>query len=127
MDKRDIQQWLDNYGEAWIKGDPEKVVPLFTETASYRETPFDEAMIGQDAIKQYWQKGAADAQDNVEFSSQVWAVDAETAVAGWQASFTRKPSGVKVELDGIFRLTFSTVSGRLLCKSLEEWWHRTES
>ncbi|WP_166433986.1 nuclear transport factor 2 family protein [Roseovarius spongiae] len=127
MEKRDIQQWLDHYGEAWIKGDPEQITTLFTETASYRETPFDDALIGRDAIKSYWQEGAADAQENVEFSSQVWAVDSATAVAGWQAKFTRKQSGVKVELDGAFRLKFKMISGDLLCESLEEWWHRKES
>lgn len=127
MEKREIQQWLDQYGAAWIKGDPRKIVSLFTETASYRETPFDEAMVGHDAIRRYWQEGAADAQENVEFSSQVWAVDGETAIAGWQAKFTRKTSGVKVELDGTFRLTFSNTSGNLLCESLEEWWHRREN
>ncbi|MEP3636729.1 MAG: nuclear transport factor 2 family protein [Paracoccaceae bacterium] len=126
MEKREIQQWLDQYGDAWIKGNPEQIIPLFTKTASYRETPFDQAMVGQDAIRRYWQGGAADAQENVEFSSEVWAVDGDTAVAGWQAKFTRKPSGIKVELDGTFRLTFSLVSDRLLCESLEEWWHRRE-
>lgn len=127
MDKQDVQHWLDRYGDAWTKGDPEKIVPLFTETASYRETPFDEAMRGREAIKRYWQEGAADAQEHVEFSSQVWAVDGDTAVAGWQAKFTRKPSGKKVKLDGTFRLKLSDVSGSLLCESLEEWWHRQET
>ena len=127
MNKIEIQSWLDAYGDAWEKGDPEQIAPLFTETASYRETPFDEAMDGTDAIRRYWQEGAADSQENVEFSSQVWAVDAETAVAGWQAKFTRKTSKIKVELDGIFRLRFSMTSDAPLCESLEEWWHRRES
>ncbi len=92
-----------------------------------RKTPFDDAMIGREAIKNYWQEGAADAQENVKFSSQVWAFDAISAVAGWQAQFTRKNSDVKVELDGTFRLRFAKVSGHLVCESLEEWWHRRES
>ncbi|MDG1458407.1 MAG: nuclear transport factor 2 family protein [Pseudoprimorskyibacter sp.] len=126
MDKEDVQNWLDAYGVAWVKGEPEEIVPLFAQTVSYREKPFDDAMVGREAIKQYWQEGAADAQENLEFSSQVWAVDEQTAVAGWQAKFTRKSSGVRVELDGTFRLKFSTASGQLLCESLEEWWHRRE-
>lgn len=127
MNKIEIQGWLDAYGDAWENGDPEQIAPMFTETARYRETPFDEPMHGRDAIKVYWQEGAADAQENVEFSSRVWAVDADTAVAGWQAKFTRIPTGVRVELDGTFRLRFAKVSGHLLCESLEEWWHRRES
>lgn len=127
MNKQDVQNWLDQYGEAWVKGAPDQIVTLFTQTASYRETPFDEAMKGSDAIRQYWQEGASDAQENVQFASQVWAVDGETAVAGWQASFTRVPSGAQVTLDGTFHLTLVQHSAGLLCDRLLEWWHRNEA
>lgn len=126
MEKYDVQKWLDSYGDAWIAGDPEHVVRLFTETARYRETPFDDAMIGREAIRKYWQEGAEGAQEAVEFSSQVWFVDAQSAVAGWQTKFARKQSGIKVALDGVFRLQFRRSSDDYLCESLEEWWHRKE-
>ena len=87
----------------------------------------DEPVRGRREIQEYWQHGAADAQENVEFASQVWAVDNDTAIAGWQASFTRKASGVRVELNGTFRLVFSGEQGALQCTVLEEWWHRRET
>lgn len=127
MNKQEVQEWLDLYGAAWVKGDAKQIVVLFTDTATYQETPFDEPMKGSAAIRQYWQEGAADAQENVRFSSQVWAVDKDAAVAGWQASFTRKASGVQVELDGTFRLALSQSADGLRCQSLEEWWHRRET
>ena len=52
---------------------------LFSETASYRETPLDAPMRGRREIREYWQNNAADAQEDVEFASQVWAVRDETA------------------------------------------------
>ncbi len=126
MDKRDVQTWLYQYGKAWVDGDPAQIGALFSEGALYRETPFDDPMIGRDMIQQYWQEGAADAQEQVRFSSQVWAVEASTAIAGWRASFTRKGNRTRVELDGTFRLTFLAGSDPLLCERLEEWWHRRE-
>lgn len=123
MTKQDVQDWLDEYGRAWVDGDPDRVVMLFSDTAIYRETPFDKPMRGRQEIREYWQIGAADAQENVEFVSQVWAVVNDTAVAGWQARFTEKASGVRVELDGTFRLVFSSEQGALQCTILEEWWH----
>ncbi|MFP7672830.1 nuclear transport factor 2 family protein [Marivita sp. S0852] len=126
MDKQDIQDWLDQYGQAWVEGDPQQIVGLFTNDATYQETPFVEAMVGHAAIKKYWQEGASDAQEDVEFTSKVWAVDGDTAVAGWEAKFTRKASGARVELNGAFRLKLRKYSERLLCESLEEWWHRRE-
>ncbi|MDE2790232.1 MAG: nuclear transport factor 2 family protein [Paracoccaceae bacterium] len=127
MTERDVQNWLDEYGRAWVNGDPDQAAALFSDTAIYRETPFDEPMTGRTEIRGYWQAGAADAQENVEFFSQVWAVLDDSAVAGWQARFTRKTSGVRVELDGTFRLTFAEERGVLQCTRLEEWWHRKES
>ncbi len=127
MTEQDVQRWLDEYGVAWINGDPEQAATLFTDNALYRETPFDDPMKGRDEIIQYWQEGAADAQEDVEFSSKVWAAAGDRAVAGWQASFTRKASRTRVELDGTFRLDFSTDEDVLLCRNLEEWWHRREA
>ena len=36
-------------------------------------------------------------------------------------------TGVRVELDGTFRLVFSDEHGPLRCTSLEEWWYSRES
>ena len=127
MTEQDVQNWLDDYGRAWVNGDPDHVVTLFTDDATYRETPFDDPMTGRDEIRHYWQTNAADAQENVEFTSQVWAVKDDTAIAGWQAKFTEKATGNRVELDGVFRLVFSDEQGTLRCTSLEEWWHSRES
>jgi ketosteroid isomerase-like protein len=127
MTEQDVQNWLDEYGRAWVNGDPDHVVTLFSETATYRLTPFDDPMRGRPEIREYWQNGAADAQENVEFASQVWAVKNDTAIAGWQARFTLKASGVREELDGTFRLVFSNEQGTLQCTILEEWWHSRES
>lgn len=127
MTKQDVQNWLDEYGRAWVDGDPGRVVMLFSDTATYRETPFDKPMRGRREIRDYWQEGAADAQENVEFVSQVWVVENDTAIAGWQAHFTEKASGVRVELDGTFRLVFSSEQGAFQCTILEEWWHSRRS
>ncbi len=127
MTEQDVQDWLDAYGRAWVDGDPGQVVTLFSDTATYREVPFDDPMRGRREIWEYWQSGAAEAQENVEFASQVWAVSNDTAIAGWQARYTEKATGARVELDGTFRLVFSGEQGSLQCTILEEWWHSRES
>lgn len=127
MTEKDVQDWLNAYGAAWVNGDPRQVVSLFSDAALYRETPFAEPMIGRAAIGAYWQEGAADAQEDVEFSSQVWAVQRNQAFAGWQARFRRRASGRRVQLNGAFRLAFATECGVLICRSLDEWWHRKET
>lgn len=126
LDSKAVSAWLAAYGAAWIKGDPDAIVALFTSDAVYRETPFDPPMEGSGAIKTYWQEGASDGQADVSFDFDLWAVQDLEAHAGWTAGFTRKATGSKVELDGTFRLSFELTDEGLKCNYLSEWWHRKE-
>lgn len=121
---RDFKRWLDAYGAAWEAGDAQAAVALFTHDASYYETPFDEPMVGKDAIHQYWSQGAAESQKDVRFSYEIKAVVESEGLAQWQASFVRIPSGRRVELDGFLLAKFSA-PGK--CSLFREWWHRRES
>jgi ketosteroid isomerase-like protein len=68
IDSSAFEYWLRAYGQAWEAGDPDAVAALFTADASYHETPFDEPMVGTEAIHRYWSEGAEQAQKNVQFS-----------------------------------------------------------
>lgn len=111
------------YGHAWEAGDPDTVATLFTADATYYETPFDEPMVGSEAIRRYWSEGAGQAQKNVRFSFTILSTVGHTAISRWWASFERIPSGVQVELDGILVAEFDH-SAR--CRVFREWWHRLE-
>ncbi len=124
LDKAEVETWLNEYGQAWVKGDPAAVAMLFSDDATYQETPFDVPMRGKDSIKAYWKNGAADAQEDVSFQYQLWAVAGNEAFAQWTADFLRIASGERVDLSGTFRLVFEKDSGRLQCVALQEWWHR---
>ena len=32
MTEQDVQNWLDEYGRAWVNGDPDQVVTLFSDS-----------------------------------------------------------------------------------------------
>ncbi|MEM8486556.1 MAG: nuclear transport factor 2 family protein [Bacteroidota bacterium] len=119
-----FDDWLTRYGHAWEKGDADAVVNLFASDGRYYETPFDEPMVGSDAIRSYWQEGASDAQEEVTFSFTILSWDNNTGIAHWRAEFKRVPSGIHVDLDGILLAAFSP-DGR--CTLFKEWWHRTEA
>ena len=122
----EAKNWLHAYGQAWVEGDPSAVVSLFQPDAEYRETPFSKAMRGSEAIRRYWQGGAADSQEDVTFSYEIWSVSGHEVHAGWRARFRRTANRAVVELDGVFRLTFDRRNGVAKCSSLREWWHRRE-
>jgi ketosteroid isomerase-like protein len=114
-----LEAWLARYEEAWEQRDPAKASALFTENAPYHEMPFDAPKAGRRGIRDYWATVTADQRD-VDFTSSVVAVNGQTGVARWSAKLKSAASGVKVELDGVFVLTFDD-SG--LCNELREWWH----
>ncbi|GGB50146.1 hypothetical protein GCM10011316_22810 [Roseibium aquae] len=124
--KQDAAEWLRAYGQAWIDGDPTAVAALFGSAAAYHETPFDPPLKGTAAIRSYWQAGAAEAQADVTFESEIWSLSGSVVIAGWRAAFTRIPSGARVDLDGVFRLVLKEDNGTVLCTELREWWHRKE-
>lgn len=114
-----LEAWLLNYEQAWEQRDASRAAGLFTENAVYQEMPFDAPKMGRGGIRDYWTTVTAD-QRNIDFKSQVVAVSGRTGVARWSASLTSASTGARVELDGVFVLTFDA-SG--LCSELREWWH----
>jgi hypothetical protein len=119
-----FDDWVRAYGRAWETGDPSAVVTLFAADAAYHETPFDEPMVGTEAIRQYWSEGAGLSQRDVRFGFTTLATTDRTGIAHWRASFTRVPSGVGVELDGVLAAEFDGEGRR---RVFREWWHRRES
>jgi len=114
-----LERWLAGYEQAWETRDAARAAELFTADARYREMPFDAPKIGQGGIRDYWSMVTADQRD-IDFKSQVVSVTGQTGIAHWSATFTAASTGARVELDGVFVLTFDAAG---LCTELREWWH----
>jgi hypothetical protein len=114
-----LEKWLAGYERVWETRDAARAAELFTPNASYYEMPFDAPKTGQGGIREYWSSVTADQRD-IDFKSQVVAVNGQRGVAHWSATFTAASTGARVELDGVFVLTFDA-NGR--CSELREWWH----
>jgi hypothetical protein len=121
VDETQFGKWLDDYGKAWVDGDPDAVVVLFAEDAAYQETPFENHMLGKDEIYRYWVDGAQESQRDIEFDYQIISIKENTGYTHWTASFISVPSNALVELDGIMAIKFDD-DGK--CVKLREWWHR---
>ena len=119
MDRGGVERWLVAYGRAWETMDPDAAAMLFTEDATYRETPFSEVMGGRDAVRDYWSE-VPQHQRDISFGSDVLHVEADRAIVHWWASYTRITTGEPTRLDGMFLLEFDRSAQ---CRSLREWWH----
>ena len=118
-----FNNWLKAYGSAWENSDSHKAVALFSPDGSYREKPFEPAIVGTEAIKRYWQEGAIQSQKEITLTYKILSVRDNVGIAPWQADFIRIPCGDQGELDGIMMTEFDE-SG--LCIEFKEWWHRRE-
>jgi uncharacterized protein (TIGR02246 family) len=123
MNSESLRSWLEGYRSAWEERDPEAVISLFAEDATYQETPFSQPMRGRESIRQYWSRAVVSYQEQIRFGYEVLAITEVSAIAHWWASFVRISSKTQVSLDGVFLLTFDK-AGR--CQELREWWVRTE-
>lgn len=87
MTRADSQAWLHRYVAAWRSGDPAAIADLFTDEATYRYHPYDEAYRGRAAIVRSWLEPEGDAGEfrdppgTWEAAYEVWAVDGNRAVA----------------------------------------------
>jgi limonene-1,2-epoxide hydrolase len=122
MNRASLQSWLEAYRRAWEERDAEAAVELYSEDATYQETPFVPPMRGRNALLEYW-KNVARTQDEIGVSCEVIAICEGLCFARWHATFTRLPTRTRLELDGIFLLTFDQLGK---CTALREWWHRKQ-
>jgi hypothetical protein len=123
IDGPGLRRWLDGYAAAWTGLDAGRAALLFTEDATYHESPFQPPCRGLEAIRAYWDE-VARSQRDVVFRHEPLGVIGDRGIARWSAAFSRVASSVRVELDGVFVLTFAA-DGR--CRELREWWRRRES
>lgn len=124
MTREDLDSWLSDYARAWETRDAELVATLFTEDATYQETPFVEPLRGGAAIRAYWERAVVHHQEQVRFGYGVLSLDGATAIAHWHASFVRVTTKSAVKLDGVFLLTFDD---QRRCHTLREWWVKKEA
>jgi hypothetical protein len=117
-----LEDWLSAYGNAWTAREPESAAQLFSDDASYFETPFSPPNRGRSGIREYW-SAATRNQSDITFSWKILNLTKNVGVVRWQAAFKRTISNTRVELDGVFVLDFEDAG---LCRTLREWWHRKE-
>lgn len=117
-----LSSCLDMHGNASKENDPQASAELFARNAKYYETPFDEPMIGRDAIRKYWDLGAQNLRDK-ESTHEVLSVKDNLGIAHWQSNFTVVESDKRFALECLFVVEFGEDE---LCQSFHEWWRIQE-
>lgn len=97
MTKDEATALLHTYGEAWVTRDPELIVTIFTEDATYND-PKEPENVGRDAIRNYWVSKVVGEQKDISFHLRhVW-VDGDTVIAEWDAEFTDTKRDLRIKM-----------------------------
>lgn len=113
----DVKKFLANYKKAWETRDAELAASLFTRDARYRQNPFGSAIVGREAIHDYW-ASATGRQEDIRFSVEAFVHSGYMVAAEWTCSY-RDASGERKELAGMFLADFYGAQVR----NFREYWH----
>lgn len=100
MTKEEATRLITIYGKAWETRDPDLIVTIFTDDATYND-PKEPLNSGRDAIKQYWVTKVIGEQDDIHFTlKHIW-VDTNVVIAEWHATFKDTKRNLGIEMDEV--------------------------
>jgi ketosteroid isomerase-like protein len=129
VNRADAQAWLDRYVAAWLSYDVNDIAALFTEDVVYRYHPYDDPLVGREAVVASW-LGESDSKDASTRDApgtyaacyEPVALDGDVVVATGTSSYREQPEGPIVRIyDNCFVMRFA---GEGRCKEFTEYYLR---
>jgi hypothetical protein len=118
LTRQDVQDVVDTYIRAWVEKDPDLIVTIFTDTATYHERVLEAPIQNREGIRQYWQTKVVESQDRITCKLLSLFLDGTTAIVEWEAEFDDLPQKVRKRMREVAILDFE---GQLIA-SLREYW-----
>ena len=128
MDHAAAQEWLDRYIAAWKSYDPIAISDLFSDDVVYRYHPYDEPIVGREAVVASWVEetmdadgvSSRDAPGTYDASYSPVAVDGDVVVATGTSTYLEAPGGpLKHTFHNCFVMRFDD-GGR--CREFTEYY-----
>ena len=85
---QDVRDVIATYIRAWVEQDPDLIVSIFTDTATYHERVLQEPIRNREGIRAYWQEKVVESQDHITCELLNLYLDGDTAIVGGKPSST---------------------------------------
>jgi ketosteroid isomerase-like protein len=129
MDLAAAQDWLDRYVAAWLSYDTDDIADLFTADVVYHYHPYDEPVIGREAVVGSWlgegsdtNASTRDAPGTYEATYSPIAVDGDIVVATGTSSYRDEAGGPVTQVfENCYLIRFAA-DGR--CQEFTEYYMR---
>jgi ketosteroid isomerase-like protein len=115
MDRDQVTAWVAAYERAWRTPGTDALAEIFAEDARYSQGPYREPVLGLAAIAAMWEDERDGPDEVFRMSSEVVAVDRDTAVVRVEVAYG---DPVVQEYRDLWVMRFDS-DGR--CVSYEEW------
>ncbi len=99
MNRKFVEQWLNDLREYWLNKDVINAVSLFNKTTFYQETPFMEPYTTIEEINQEWQHVKDENIQKIEI--KILAIEENTVIAEWILKQNDN------DYDGIYEIKFN--------------------
>jgi ketosteroid isomerase-like protein len=114
-DRASVRRWVEEYERAWRMPGTARISSLFTVDATYLHSPYEEPVVGLDAIGRMWEEDREGPSEVFSISTDVVAVDDPIAVVRAEVRYGQP---VRQEYRDLWILQFEA-DGR--CSWFEEW------
>lgn len=118
LTKPQVREVVDLYIQAWVKQDPDLIVTIFTDAATYHERVLAAPIRDQEGIRAYWRAKVVESQRNIKCELLSLYLDGNTAIVEWEAEFDDVNEMVRKRMREVAILVFE---GRKIA-SLREYW-----
>ena len=110
-----VRQWLAAYETAWRTAGTEGLAGIFTDDASYVQSPYQPPVVGLDAIRRMWDEEREGPDEVFTMTTEIVAVDGPTAVVRAEV---RYGDPIRQEFRDLWVMCLDD-DGR--CRWFEEW------
>jgi ketosteroid isomerase-like protein len=113
IDRASVEKWIGAYEQAWRSAGTNSLAEIFCADASYRMSPYENEVRGLEQIGELWERERVGPEEEFEMSSELVAVEGDTAVARIEVAYTGG-----AEYRDLWIIRFAS-DGR--CREFEEW------
>jgi ketosteroid isomerase-like protein len=110
-----VSRWLAGYEAAWLAPGTEGLAGLFTDDATYLQSPYEQPLTGVDAIKRMWEDEREGPDEVFALGTEILAVDGPTVVVRVEVCYGDPP---RQEYRDLWVIQLAR-DGR--CTRFEEW------
>ncbi|GAB3430386.1 nuclear transport factor 2 family protein [Flindersiella endophytica] len=115
MDRDAVERWVGGYERAWRTPGTASLAELFSADVSYLPSPWRQPISGLARLRPWWEEGRSGADEPFTMTSEVVAVDGNTAVVRVAVTYEHDDPS---QWRDLWVLHFDA-AGR--CTTFEEW------